>query len=269
MKNIFTVDVEDWFCAYNLNINIKDWDEQELHVVQNTEKILRLLSKHKVTATFFTLGWIAEKVPDLIKEIEADGHEIATHGYSHKLLTKMNPEEFNKDLQKALVTIGSIVNNPVLGFRAPSFTITKNTSWALPILKESGIHYDSSIYPIGFHPDYGIVNSKLDIHQLDGITEVPLSVAEILGKKIPCSGGAYFRLFPYYIFKKLIEICNGQGRKVVFYIHPWEVDPNQPKQNLSFSKSIRHYTNLSLTENRLDKLLSQFEFQTIKEALSL
>lgn len=269
MKNIFTVDVEDWFCAYNLNIDIKNWDKQELRVVKNTRKVMRLLSKYDVKATFFTLGWIAEKVPDLIKDIEAEGHEIATHGYSHTLLTKMKPEEFKKDVQKSVEIINSIIKNPVLGFRAPSFTVTGKTSWAIPILKEIGLQYDSSVYPMGFHPDYGIANSNLEIHKLDGITEVPLSVAEILGKKIPCSGGAYFRLFPYGVFKKLIDICNSQGRKVVFYIHPWEIDPDQPRQNLSISKSIRHYTNLSSAEKRLEKLLSQFKFQTIKEALNL
>jgi polysaccharide deacetylase family protein (PEP-CTERM system associated) len=270
MKNIFTVDVEDWFCAYNLHINIKEWDKQELRVVENTRKILRLLSKHEIKATFFALGWIAEKVPELFKEIELDGHEIATHGYSHTLISKMSPEDFKKDMEKALKVMGPILSRPIIGFRAPSFSITnQNIDWALQILKEYGIKYDSSVFPIGFHPDYGIPDSDLNIHQRNGITEVPLSVAEVLGKKIPCSGGAYFRFFPYYVFKNLIEICNKQRRPVVFYIHPWELDPDQPKQQLSFSKNLRHYTNLESTEEKLETLLSQFEFQTIKEALNL
>ena len=269
MKNIFTVDVEDWFCAYNLNIDIKEWNKQEFRVVENTRRILRLLQKHNVNATFFVLGWVAEKVPFLFKEIEAHGHEIATHGYSHTLLTRMTPDEFEKDLKKALDIMGTIINEPIIGFRAPSFTITNKTIWALPILGKYGIKYDSSIFPIGFHPDYGIPDSDLDIHQINGLTEVPLSVAKVLGKKVPCSGGAYFRIFPYILFQKLIEICNKQGRPVVFYIHPWELDSEQPKQNLPFFKSIRHYTNLDETEDKLSKLLSNFEFQSIKEALNL
>ncbi len=197
MKNVFSVDLEDWFCAYNLNINIKDWNKQELRVVQNTKKILSLLSKFNVKATFFVLGWIAEQVPDLIKEVESQGHEIATHGYSHTLLTQMTPDDFNEDLSKAMGIMNSIVDNKILGFRAPSFTITKKTLWALPILKEHGIIYDSSVYPIGFHPDYGIPEADLKIHKFNDILEAPLSVAEIFGKRIPCSGGAYFRIFPY------------------------------------------------------------------------
>ncbi len=269
MKNIFTVDLEDWFCAYNLGIDIKDWDKQELRVENNAKRILKLLTKYNVKATFFVLGWIAEKVPGLIKEIESDGHEIATHGFSHTLITHMNPDEFNKDIKRSLNAICSIVKQNVIGFRAPSFTITKKTLWALPILKQQGIIYDSSVYPIGFHPDYGIAESDLNIHKLNGIMEVPLSVAEFGGKKIPCSGGAYFRIFPYQITRKLIERCNQQGRPVIFYIHPWELDPEQPRKKLSFSKTIRHYSNLNKTEKRLEKLLSHFKFHSMKEALNL
>ncbi len=269
MKNIFSVDLEDWFCAYNLRIKFEDWDKQELRVVQNTRRVLKVLSDNNTKATFFVLGWIVEKVPELIKEIEAEGHEISTHGYSHTLLTQMTPKEFEKDLKKALDITGSLVKQSIAGFRAPSFTITKKTLWALEILKDNEIKYDSSVFPVGFHPDYGIGDSDLNIHQLNGITEVPLSVAEILGKRIPCSGGGYFRIFPYSVTKKLIETCNKQGRPVIFYIHPWELDPEQPRQNLPASKKFRHYFNLNKTEKRLNKLLSQFQFQTLGEALQL
>ncbi|MFZ0455686.1 MAG: XrtA system polysaccharide deacetylase [Ignavibacteriaceae bacterium] len=269
MKNIFTVDLEDWFCAYNHRINIKDWDKQELRVVENTRKILRLLSKHETKATFFVLGWIAEKVPSLVREVESDGHEIATHGYSHSLITQLTPEEFANDIKKALEVTASVARKQIFGYRAPSFTITKKTMWALSVLKNNGIQYDSSVFPVGFHPDYGIGDSELNIHQLDGLTELPLSVAELFGKKIPCSGGGYFRIFPYSVSKKLINSVNKQGRPVIFYIHPWEVDPGQPRRNLSFSKKFRHYYNLDSTERRLEKLLSDFEFQTIKETLNL
>jgi len=269
MKNIFSVDLEDWFCAYNLRINFKDWDKQEIRVVQNTRKILRILAAYNTKATFFVLGWIAEKFPELIKEVETEGHEIATHGYSHTLLTEMTPEEFEKDLIKAIDATGSVVNKPIIGFRAPSFTVTRKTLWALQILNDHRIKYDSSVFPVGFHPDYGIGNSDLNIHQLNGITEVPLSVVEILGKRIPCSGGGYFRIFPYAVTKNLIERCNKQGRAVIFYIHPWELDPEQPRLNLPATKKFRHYFNLEKTEKRLGKLLSQFKFQTVREALQI
>lgn len=269
MKNIFTVDLEDWFCAYNLRIKVEDWDKQERRIVKNTRRILKLLSNFNTKATFFVLGWVAEKEPKLIREIESEGHEIATHGYSHSLITNISPEEFEIDLQKAIDVTSSISKMTIIGFRAPSFTITNKTRWALNVLKKHGIKYDSSVFPVGFHPDYGIADSDINIHKLNGITEVPLSVLKILGITIPCSGGAYFRIYPYIFTKKLIEKCNSQGRPVIFYMHPWEIDPEQPRQALSISKSIRHYYNLNQTENRLKKLLSDFQFHNMKDELNL
>ena len=181
MKNIFTVDLEDWFCAYNLRIKVEDWDKQELRIVKNTRRILKLLSNFNTKATFFVLGWVAEKEPKLIREIESEGHEIATHGYSHSLITNISPEEFEIDLQKAIDVTSSISKMTIIGFRAPSFTITNKTRWALNVLKKHGIKYDSSVFPVGFHPDYGIADSDINIHKLNGITEVPLSVLKIYG----------------------------------------------------------------------------------------
>jgi len=269
MKNAISIDLEDWFCAYNLKIDIKDWDKQELRVVQNARYLLSILKKYNTKATFFVLGWIAEKVPDLIVEIEAAGHEIAAHGYSHTLITKMTPKEFEDDLVKALTIINSIVKSPVIGFRAPSFSITKKTIWALDILTKNNFKYDSSIFPIGFHPDYGMQDIPLMIHKIGQISEVSMSVAEIFGKRVPCSGGGYFRLFPYAVIKYLMKKCNKQGRPIIFYVHPWEVDPGQPKIKLSLTKSFRHYHNLGKTAQRLEKLLTDFEFVPIREVLNL
>ena len=269
MKNALSIDLEDWFCAYNLRIGVEDWDKQELRVENNTRRILDLLDKHNVKATWFILGWFAERVPNLIREIEQRGHEIATHGYSHTVLTSMTPEQFDADLGRALATTRAGVEQPIRGFRAPSFTITNQTLWAFDVLAKHEIVYDSSIFPISGHPDYGISDAPLTIHQRGSITEVPMSIAEIFGKRIPCSGGGYFRVFPYSVTRFLMRRCNRQGRPVIFYLHPWEVDPGQPRRKLSWSKSFRHYFNLDKTSARLDQLLTDFEFVPIKEVLGL
>lgn len=269
MLNAISIDLEDWFCAYNLRIDINKWNDQELRVEENTHRLLKILDKYNTKATFFVLGWIAEKVPELITEIENAGHEIGVHGYSHTLITKMTPDQFDNDLKKALKFITSVVKNPVIGFRAPSFTIIEDTLWALDILKQNNLKYDSSIYPVSFHPDYGIYDSPLKIHERGKIIEVPMSVAEILGKRIPCSGGGYFRIFPYNVMKYLMKKCNEQGRPVIFYLHPWEVDPGQPRMNLSITKKFRHYHNLDKTALRLEKLLTDFKFAPIKKVLNL
>lgn len=269
MKNALTIDLEDWFCANNLRITIEEWDRRDLRVVENTDRILDLLDRHSVQATFFVLGWIADRVPALVQEIEQRGHEIATHGYSHTLLTEMTPAEFEADLCRALEITRRLVTQPLLGFRAPSFTITRKTLWALDILARHGIKYDSSIFPVRFHPDYGMPEAALSIHRIGPIIEVPMSVARILGRNIPCSGGGYFRVFPYAITRFLLQQCNREGRPAVFYLHPWEVDPGQPRVKLSFSKSFRHYMNLDKTLERLDHLLDDFEFAPVREVLGL
>jgi polysaccharide deacetylase family protein (PEP-CTERM system associated) len=181
----------------------------------------------------------------------------------------MTPESFEADLQKALSVTKTCAKQPIIGFRAPSFTITRKTLWAIDILARHGIQYDSSVFPIGFHPDYGIAEASLSIHPLGGLTEVPMSVAEILGRKIPCSGGGYFRVLPYFVTRYLIRQCNRQGRPVIFYVHPWETDPGQPRVKLSLSKSFRHYFNLDKTMSRLDQLLTDFQFTPVRQVLGL
>lgn len=269
MKNAISVDLEDWFCAYNLEIAIEDWNKQELRIVANTRRILEILSKFDTKATFFILGWLAERVPVLINEIEEQGHEIATHGYSHTLLTDMSPQSFESDLEKALHVTKACISQPIIGYRAPSFTIIDKTLWALDILAKHGIKYDSSIFPTSIHPDYGIPNAPLSIHQRGRLIEVPLSCVEVLGRRIPCSGGGYFRVFPYSLTKLLMRQCNRLGRPVIFYFHPWEIDPGQPRIQLPRLKAFRHYFNLNKTESRLTQLLTEFDFTTIKEVIGL
>lgn len=271
IKNAISIDLEDWFCVKNLScvISKDNWNNLELRVVNNTKKLLNLLENNNVKATFFVLGWVAEKVPDLITEIEESGHEIASHGYSHSVITEITPDFFDMDVRKALEVTQCCVKQKIIGFRAPSFTITKKTLWAYDILSKYGIEYDSSVFPVGFHPDYGIPDAPLTLYKVSNkLIEVPLSVVELLGKRIPCSGGGYFRLYPYNLTKFLMKKCNKEGRPVIFYLHPWEIDNEQPRVKLNFSKRIRHYNNLNKTYGRLEKLLKDFKFVPIKEIIT-
>lgn len=275
MLNAISIDLEDWFCVHNLSAAIRkeDWDKCELRVLQSTNRLLSLFDKHETRATFFVLGWVAERLPDLIRELEARGHEIAVHGYNHLLLTEISPQEFEDDLARALKVIEQCgVRSRPVGFRAPSFTMVKSTKdWALPILEKYEFKYDSSVFPVGFHPDYGMVDAPLSPYKITSrLHEFPMSCLEIFGKRFPFSGGGYFRLFPYAYTKYCMQKVNEQGRPAVFYLHPWELDPQQPRvNNLSISQRLRHYRNIDQTEFRLDKLLGDFEFTTIREVLDL
>ncbi len=269
MINAISIDLEDWFCANNLQIRSEEWDRCELRVVANTQRLLEVLARHKTEATFFVLGWIAERVPELVQQIEQAGHEVATHGYAHALITQLTPEQFEADLERAITVTRPCIRQEIIGFRAPSFTITAKTLWAIDILARHGIRYDSSIFPVSHHPDYGIPGASLSIHSLGGLTEVPMSCARILGRNIPCSGGGYFRVYPYFLTRFLLRQCNRQGRPVVFYLHPWEIDPGQPRMRLSRSKQFRHYMNLDKALSRFDRLLGDFEFTSIRKVLGL
>jgi polysaccharide deacetylase family protein (PEP-CTERM system associated) len=272
MLNVMSIDVEDWFCVYNLSrlIRYADWGKCESRVERNTVRLLNLFRAHRVEATFFVLGWVAERLPDLVKEIERQGHEVASHGFSHRLLTFMQPEEFRADLRRSLEVLARVTGQEVRGFRAPSFSLTRKTLWAVNIMKESGIQYDSSVFPVGFHPEYGMPDVELRPHQVaEGLTELPMGVAEVAGCRIPCSGGGYFRLYPYGMTRWLMRKCNEQGRAVIFYLHPWELDPAQPRvRGMSWSARLRHYNNLAKTEQRLERLLSDFSFTSARRLLA-
>ena len=272
MKNALSIDVEDWFCAANMRAFCpqEDWSKLESRVVQNTTRILDLLDSKKVKATFFVLGWIAEHHPDVVKEISLRGHEIASHGYSHTLLTGKTPVEFEQDLGKAISATKKCTTQNMVGFRAPSFTVTPKTMWAIDILAKHGFRYDSSVFPIGFHPDYGIADGPLGIYEIrKSFFEFPMTVSEVMGQRVPCSGGAYFRLLPYFVTRILLRRVKAEGRPFVFYVHPWEIDEGQPRMPLSFSKRIRHYTNLDKTYSRLVRLIGEFEFNSIRSVLGL
>ncbi len=273
MKNAISIDLEDWFCAFNMSRFIRrdEWGTCDLRVAANTARILHILDDHQVHATFFVLGWIAEQVPGLIKDIAAAGHEIATHGYDHLLLTASTEAKFEYDLKKGIDAIRACgIETPVIGYRAPSFTIVNDTRWALRVLEKFDIRYDSSVFPIGFHPDYGIADASLAPYKItDRIVEFPMSCVELFGRRLPCSGGAYFRLFPYAYTRWCLNRINAEGRPVVFYVHPWELDPGQPRIPLPLTKRLRHYYGLGKTEGKLRRLMDDFEFTTIREVLSL
>lgn len=269
MKHAFTIDLEDWFCSHNLSnaIEYEIWEKLPSRIEQNTVRILELLRKSDVKATFFVLGWIADRFPELIETISLEGHEIASHGYSHTLLTSMSKEAFGQDLELSKKAIFSACGIDPKGYRAPAFTIVKSTIWALDVLRKQSFVYDSSIYPISSHPDYGIANAPMDIHKTSGIIEVPLSCAQIMGATVPCSGGAYFRFAPFFLYKQLVDNLVRSGRSLIFYIHPWEIDEKMPMVSLPPLNRLRHYTNTSSTMRKLEQLLDRYEFTSIQEVI--
>lgn len=270
MINALTIDFEDWFCAGNLSSAIKfeDWEKCELRIIDNTFRILDLLDRYNAKATFFVLGWLAERVPELVKQIDLNGHEIASHGYSHTSLLKMTKESFDEDLKKALSVKKQIIDKEILGYRSPSFSITPKTEWAFEIMMKNGIKYDSSVFPMSYHPDYGFRRSASFSHAAkSSIVEIPLSVANIMGVKIPFAGGGYFRLYPLQITKFLMSRCNRKGKPFVFYLHPWEIDTGQPVLKLPYFKKIRHYCNIKKTFSKFEKVLLKYNFSTIKETV--
>ena len=261
LRNLLSIDLEDWFCVSNFDATIDRsvWRSCELRVVASTQRLLALFDQRGVKATFFVLGWIAEQAPELIRAIAAAGHELACHGYHHQRLHQLDPATFAADLAKALAVLRELGPLPIEGYRAPSFSLTSRTMWAPAILREQGIRWDSSVFPFGGHPEYGIADAPLDPYWIaDDLLELPMSVVELGGRRLPCPGGGYFRLYPYSLSAALIRRCNEAGRPAIFYAHPWEFDPEQPRMPLSPIKRFRHYNNLDKTLARLDRLLGEF-----------
>ncbi len=272
MINALSFDIEDWFQVENLKsaISYDEWDNFELRVVRNTELILRILRDSDTKATFFVLGWVAEKCPELVKEISDGGHEIASHGFSHQLVYNMTESSFGQDIRKAKYILEGITKKRVMGYRAPSFSITKESLWALDILKKEGYTYDSSIFPISFHDRYGFTGcSDNPFSWPNGLVEIPLSVYRLRNLALPLAGGGYFRLLPYAYFKFFLNRINRNKDKFTFYLHPWEFDPGQPRIRVPLSYRFRHYVNLKFTEKYLRRLLKDFDFERISVAHGL
>ncbi len=269
MKNAFTIDFEEWFCSTPSGDNFANWSEKELRIEKNAEKILEALDRFNVEATFFVLGWVAEKVPNLVRMISDAGHEIASHGYSHVRATTLSEKEFEEDLKKAIDATAPLTKDDILGYRAPYFSITNDTLWALDILAELGFKYDSSIFPTGMHPEYGIEEFPKQIIKLEnGLIEAPLSSLEIGRFSVPISGGGYFRLYPYSLTKRMIKKFIDKGGSYNFYIHPWEIDPGQPREKRNLIYYARHYQNLKKTYSKLEKLMTDFEFTSLRSIIN-
>jgi polysaccharide deacetylase family protein (PEP-CTERM system associated) len=268
-----TIDVEEHFQvhAFATVIDRSAWDGYPSRVVANTRRILQLLAECNVRATFFILGWVADRYPDLVKDIATSGHEIATHGYWHKLVYSQTPEEFATDLCQSLDAIGRAFNgSQPLGYRAPAFSITKQSLWALDILRDNGIIYDSSIFPLVAHDRYGISNANRFASKMNnGLWEFPVSTIRISKQNLPVAGGGYFRLYPLWITRQAIRHLNTQGHPAVIYLHPWEFDPDQPRiAEAPLLSRFRHYVNIHKTEDRLRALLNEFEFAPMCEVFN-
>jgi polysaccharide deacetylase family protein (PEP-CTERM system associated) len=272
--NAMTVDVEDYFqvSAFEGQISRLHWDSFESRVCRNTERLLEMFDEANVTATFFVLGWVAERFPALVQRIAAEGHEIASHGYEHRLVYELTPAEFAADLRRAKMVLEDAAGRPVVGYRAPSYSITERSLWAFDVLIAEGYAYDASVFPI-HHDRYGIPQSPRHpyrVHREGGaLWELPGSTVRLGGQNFPIGGGGYFRLLPYGWTRRGIAAVNErEGKPVMFYLHPWEIDPGQPRLGGSFVSRLRHYRNLDKTESRLRKLLSEFEFGTAMAMLS-
>lgn len=272
--NAMTVDVEDYFqvSAFESHVSRDDWGGFESRVCPNTERLLEMFAEAGVTGTFFVLGWVAERYPDLVRRIADGGHEIASHGSSHRLVYDMTPDAFREDVRRAKRVLEDAGGAAVVGYRAPSFSITSDTLWALDVLIEEGHDYDASIYPIR-HDRYGIPDAPRHpyaVHRPAGtIWELPGSTIRRAGHNLPIGGGGYFRLFPYAWTRRGIAEVNGRERRpVTFYLHPWEVDPDQPRVPASLVSRFRHYRNLAKTAPRLRRLLAEFPFGPARALLS-
>ncbi len=274
-RNVFTVDVEDYFqvSAFEGHIHRDSWGKYESRVEANTRRILRLLDKHDIQGTFFILGWVADKCPDLVREIHSRGHEIGSHSYWHRLIYEQSPEEFREDLRRSRDVLEEIVAEPIHAFRAPSFSITRESLWALEILMEEGFRYDSSIFPV-HHDRYGIPDAETSLHRIETngswIWEFPASVLPIGNINLPTAGGGYFRLYPVSLTQRCLKQINSEhDRPFIFYTHPWEIDPDQPRLSVGTRKSrFRHYVNLASTYDKLDAVLQKFRFGPMKEVIA-
>jgi len=271
--NAMTVDVEDYFqvSAFEASVPRSTWDSFESRVVRNTNRLLELFDGANLRATFFVLGWVAERHPALVRQIAAAGHEVASHGFGHRLVYDQSPAEFREDLRRSRGAISDAASVPVLGYRAPSFSITTRSLWALDIIREEGFAYDASVFPIR-HDRYGLPSSPRHFHALERsagtLWECPGSTIRLAGTNLPVAGGGYFRLLPYgWTRWGISRLNNRERRAAIFYLHPWEIDPEQPRLPGSRLSQFRHYRNLSKTEARLRRLISEFRFAPLAQVL--
>lgn len=266
IRNAMTIDVEDYFqvSAFASHISRDSWPSLPCRVEANIDRILALLDAAGIKATFFTLGWIAERYPAMVRSIVEHGHELASHGYAHQRASDQSKEEFSDDVGRSKALLEDIGGQPVLGYRAPSFSIGSGNLWALDVLKQAGYRYSSSIYPVR-HDHYGMPDAPRFAfypNGEDGLLELPITTVRLMQRNLPAGGGGYFRFFPYAMSRWLMQRVNDSDRQsAIFYFHPWEVDPDQPRQeNISLKTRFRHYVNLDRMETRLKALTRDFQW---------
>ena len=264
IANALTIDVEDYFqvSAFAPHIARTEWDQRECRVERNVQRILELLAGHDTKATFFTLGWIAQRYPHLVRSIVAQGHELASHGYGHQRASDLTPEAFSTDIRLAKNILEDICGIEVLGYRAPSFSIGAGNLWAFDSLAAAGYRYSSSVYPI-HHDHYGMPDAPRFAHRVGGgLLEIPVTTMRILRRNLPSSGGGYFRLYPYALSRWMLRQVNETEREsAIFYFHPWEIDADQPRiAGISAKTRFRHYVNIGRMESRLEQLLTDFRW---------
>ncbi|SEL43751.1 polysaccharide deacetylase family protein, PEP-CTERM locus subfamily [Roseateles sp. YR242] len=269
IRNAMSIDVEDYFqvSAFAPYINRAEWDQRECRVQRNIGRILDLLDARGVKATFFTLGWVAQRYPQLVRDIVARGHELASHGFGHERASDLSPEAFREDILSAKRLLEDLGGVEVKGYRAPSFSIGEANLWAFDVLAECGYRYSSSVYPIE-HDHYGMPDSPRFAYEVrPGLIEVPVTTLRFRGRNYPSSGGGWFRLLPYGVTRWMIERFNRiEGRSAVFYFHPWEIDPEQPRiPGIDAKTRFRHYVNIGRTEGRIEQLLADFEWARMDE----
>ncbi|TAK84353.1 MAG: DUF3473 domain-containing protein [Betaproteobacteria bacterium] len=271
MLNALSFDVEDYFqvTGFERVVSRADWEKFEPRFQIGLAKILETLERHEVRATFFFLGWIAERYPEAVREVARRGHEIGIHGYEHRLIYEQTPEAFEADLRRAIEAVRKSYDGPILGHRAPSFSIRHDSLWALEVLNGLGFRYDSSIFPFK-RERYGIDGAPTRPYKVcGGMLEFPMSTVSVLGKILPVAGGGYLRLYPYAVTKHAIAAMNADGRPAMVYIHPWELDPEQPVINADLGNRVRHRVNLNKTEARLEALCRDFRFGPAREVLGI
>jgi polysaccharide deacetylase family protein (PEP-CTERM system associated) len=271
IEHHFTVDVEEYFqvSAFERHVSRADWERLESRVSRAVDTLLALLERFRARATFFVLGWVAERHPLLVKAIAAADHEVASHGWDHRRVTEQTPAAFRESVRRTKRVLEDLVGQRVLGFRAPSYSIVRGFEWALDVLIEEGYAYDSSLFPVP-RRGYGYLGGAQDPHLLSGpagtLVEVPPATLRRWGINLPAAGGGYFRLLPYALTRAAFHDCARRGVPATFYVHPWEVDPDQPRLDVSWSARARHYGGLARTMPRLELLLSEFRFNSVRGA---
>lgn len=270
----FTIDVEEYFqvSAMEPYVDRSRWDSMESRVAESMDRLVSILDENGVRATCFVLGWIAERHPQMVRSLADAGHEIASHGTDHRRVTHQSPDEFRESVRRSKEALEDLIGRPVRGFRAPSFSIVVGREWALDILIEEGYQYDSSLFPI-WRPDrYGYASAEPDPHWLvrngGRLIEIPPATLSVFGTRLPAAGGAYFRILPPAFTRTALRACERRGVPGTFYIHPWELDPGQPRVDTSVLTRLRHYSGLARTAARLRSLTRQFRFQTMASTVA-